>query len=354
MKAFWNRHLKLNILMIVTAALAVIFSLHAAAQSTRPAAPQQPKPTPRPGKVITSKPAPLPTPKPEKKEPEEDTGSIRITSNLVAVPVSVSDAAGQPVRNLAPTDFSVEEEGQTQRVEFLGEPGKTPVDLALLFDVSGSVRERFQFEQAAVSRFLKSVFRPNDAVTIFSVGQVPKLVTERSSSVEKALTGAMSLEPTKEGTALFDTVGKAIRYLKDSANPGTRRVIIVISDGEDNISEDYNLPQVLRELQQTDCLFYSINPSGPSIRLNNISMRGQANMVSMANTTGGYAFLPEKLEDLGAVFQQIATELQAQYLLGYYPTDERTDGKFRRIAVKVPRRPELRIRARQGYYAPKA
>jgi len=77
-------------------------------------------------------------------------------------------------------------------------------------------------------------------------------------------------------------------------------------------------------------------------------------MVSLASGTGGAAFLPSKLEDLTAVFRQIAAELQAQYLLGYYSTDERRDGKFRRIAVRVPGRSDLRIRARQGYYAAKS
>ena len=76
-------------------------------------------------------------------------------------------------------------------------------------------------------------------------------------------------------------------------------------------------------------------------------------MTRIANDTGGMAFLPDKLEDLGQVFSHIATELQAQYLLGYYPANDQTDGKFRRITVRIPKQPELRIRARSGYYAPK-
>ena len=76
-------------------------------------------------------------------------------------------------------------------------------------------------------------------------------------------------------------------------------------------------------------------------------------MVTLANVTGGLAFLPDKLEDLTKVFSQITAELQAQYLLGYYSSNEANDGKFRRITVRVPKRAELRIRARQGYYAPK-
>jgi VWFA-related protein len=76
-------------------------------------------------------------------------------------------------------------------------------------------------------------------------------------------------------------------------------------------------------------------------------------MVKLSNETGGVAFLPEKLEDLNQVFAQIANELQAQYLLGYYSTNEKADGQFRRITVRVPKKADLRIRARQGYYAPK-
>lgn len=274
--------------------------------------------------------------------------------SLVAVPVSVTDAGGQPIRNLSATDFQLEEEGKSQQVVTLGEPGKTPVELALLFDVSGSVFERFQFEQQAASRFLKEVLRPNDATSIFTIGLRPKLVQSRVVGVEKAVVAALAVNPTKEATAFFDTVVEAARYLGKTAEPGSRRAVVVISDGEDTLSENYVLGDALRELQRADCLFYSINPSGPSIRLNKINMKGQDGMVRLASATGGAAFLPDSLEDLDRVFRQITAELQAQYLLGYYSTDERTDGAFRRITVRVLKRPDLRVRARQGYYAPKA
>ncbi len=291
---------------------------------------------------------------PDKTKKEEETGeSIRINSNLVAVPVSVTDANGEPVRTLRAEDFRLEEEGVKQELQRLGEPGKTPIELALLFDVSGSVRERFDFQKLAASRFLKEVLKANDTVTVFTIGFDPKLVSERSSNVDNVIGGLGKLEPTKEGTAFFDTVVKAAQYLNIYATPGSRRVIIAISDGEDNHSERYRLADAQRELQRTDSLFYSINPSGPSIRLNKISMRGHEGMITLATDTGGVAFLPDKDEDLEKVFKQIAAELQAQYLLGYYSTNEETDGKFRRIKIQLPKQPDLRIRARQGYYAPK-
>jgi Ca-activated chloride channel homolog len=316
------------------------------ARSVKPKAPPV-KPTPQPS-------SPVPVVPEKKAEPEEAGEVLRIESKLVAVPVSVTDLKGEPIRNLKPEDFRLEEEGKQQQLVALGDPGKTPLELSLLFDISGSVYERFKFQQDAAARFLKQVIKPKDAVSIFSIGLYSKMTTARTPEVDSALAGLMSLTPTKEGTAFFDTVGDAAKYISKTAEPGTRHVIVVISDGEDNNSDRFHLREVAQELQRGDCLFYSINPSGPSIWLNKVSLKGHQGMTTLAQQTGGAVFLPEKFEDLDAVFRQIAAELQAQYLLGYYSTDEKTDGGFRKIAVNVPNRPDLRVRARQGYYAPKA
>ena len=319
--------------------LSILPSIGALAQDTRPRRVTKPQ---DPAESQT---------KPKLNDQDE---AIRMSSNLVAVPVSVTDVSGQPVGNLTAQDFRLEEEGKPQEVVTLGDPGKTPLELALLIDVSGSVYERFQFQQQADSQFLREVLKPTDAVSVFSIGLTPKLQQPRVIAVESAVGGVMSIRPTKGPTAFFDSVAEAARYLGKTADPGARRVLVVISDGEDNYSEHHKLESALQETQRADCLFYSINPSGPSIHLNKISLKGQEAMVSLASGTGGAAFLPSKLEDLTAVFRQIAAELQAQYLLGYYSTDERRDGKFRRIAVRVPGRSDLRIRARQGYYAAKS
>jgi Ca-activated chloride channel family protein len=310
--------------------------------------PQQPAPKPTPKPTVPPEP-------PKKTEVKEEPDEVlRIESKLVAVPVSVTDAKGEPIRGLKPEDFTLEEEGRLQQLVALGDPGQTPVELSLVFDVSGSVYERFKFQQDAAARFLKQVVKPKDAVSIFAIGLYSKMMMGRTNDLNSALGGLLSMTPTKEGTAFFDTVGDAAKYIGKTAEPGTRHVIVVISDGEDNNSDRYRLREVSQELQRSDCLFYSINPSGPSIWLNKVSVKGHQGMTSLAQQTGGAVFLPEKFEDLDAVFRQIAAELQAQYLLGYYSTDERADGGFRKIAVNVPKRPELRVRARQGYYAPKA
>jgi len=108
---------------------------------------------------------------------------------------------------------------------------------------------------------------------------------------------------------------------------------------------------VLHAVQSSDTIFYSINPAGPSIRLNEISRRGQEDLEVLAKETGGNAFVSDKTDDLKDIFSRIAVELRAQYLLSYYSTNPQTDGKFRRISVSIPQRPDLRIRARRGYFA---
>ncbi|MFN0110913.1 MAG: VWA domain-containing protein [Blastocatellia bacterium] len=287
----------------------------------------------------------------KQKEPEPET--IRINSRLVTVPVSVTDANGNPIRNLTAEDFVIEEDNVAQQVQTMGEPGKTPLEMVLLFDVSRSIRNRFDFEREAASRFVNQVLKPGDGISIFAIGTTPKLAVARTDSVEKAVNGAQAIQPTEDSTAFFDTIVKAARHVSDSSNPEVRRVMIVLSDGEDTNSIRFRVGDALMELQRAECLFYSINPSGPSIFLNRISVKGQDGMFKLATDTGGMAFLPDKIEDLTQVFNQITAELQAQYLLGYYSTNETADGKFRKIKVKATRDSSLRIRSRSGYFAPK-
>ena len=318
--------------------------------------PVKPKPAPEPVPAEQQDQKPSAPPKPgsgKDRQEDLDAESIRIDSTLVVVPVSVTDKAGQPIRDLTAEDFILEEEGVRQQVQTLGDPGKTPIELALLFDVSRSIRNRFEFERTAAARFLEVVLKSGDFASLHLIGRQSRLLMDRTGSAEKAIGGVISIEPTDEATAFFDTVVKAARYVEENASPSARRVLVVISDGEDNNSEEFQLRDALLEAQNRNCLFYAINPSGPSIRLNRMSIRGHEGMVRIANETGGMAFLPDRLEDLSKVFNHIATELQAQYLLGYYPTNEQRDGKFRGISVRIRNQADLRIRARQGYYAPR-
>src|SRR5689334_23199002 len=133
---------------------------------------QKIKQLPPPPPVPRYQPKPTPTPAPI----EYDV--VRVTSNLVGVPVSVTDAQGQPVRDLKPGDFRIEEDGKQQEIAQLGDPEQVPLDIALLIDVSSSVVARFDFEREAASRFLERVLKPEDRATIFAIDETPKLIQQ--------------------------------------------------------------------------------------------------------------------------------------------------------------------------------
>ena len=343
--------------------------------------PARPTPTPEDlGEPPPPRPKPMPTPtKPV--ETIDDDEVIRVTSNLVVVPTSVVDAAGNPVQNLKPADFRLEEEGRAQEIAEVGTAEQVPLDIALVFDVSSSTFKNFDFMKQAAAGFLRQVMKPTDRAAVFTIGERPQLLQPLASAddtARKVATVPAAAKPT--GTAFYDTVMVAAKYLADNAAGKNRRVILVITDGEDNFSDAIRestvaevksggnlltarekqeglhrraLEGVSREVQRADTVFYSINPSGESVRLNVVSQRAQDGMQRLADATGGSSFLLNKQEDLDASFRRIASELRAQYLLQYYSTSDAAPGKFLRIRVTTPARADLRVRARQGYYVQK-
>jgi len=222
---------------------------------------------------------------------------IRVSTNLISVPVSVTDRSGVPIRDLAASDFVIEEDGNIQHIERAAAPGRTALELALLFDISGSVNDRFEFEREAAARFLKEVLRPGDAVSIFLIGPRPQHLQPRTHTISEALESLRHITPTQKATAFFDSVVSAAHSLHQGAPPDSRKVQIVLSDGEDNNSDDSNLLDAHRELTRADCIFYSINPGGPSIRLNTPSLDAQKRLEELASETGGEAFLTDKPEE---------------------------------------------------------
>lgn len=276
--------------------------------------------------------------------------TIRISASLVLTPVRVTDSNGKVVRDLKPEDFEIEENGVKVVVARLGEPGEAPLELAMLFDISGSVLTRFELERQAAARFLKRIARPFDSVFIVSVANEPQILQERTSSIEQALRAIERIRPTTQATAFYNSVAKAAQMLDAVDRPDARRVVVALSDGEDNRSLDNRLEDLLREFQRTNCLFYSINPRGPGYDTNFISRRAQQGMEALAQQTGGASFLADGVEELGDFLDRIADELQGQYLLGYYSPAKTGAGIYRKITISVRGRTDLQAKARPGYY----
>lgn len=339
---------------------------------------------------------PTPTPR-----ISEDTSVIKVDSRLVIVPVSVVDANGEPVLGLKAEDFKVTEENRPQVLENVGDALSTPLEIALLFDVSASTDAMFKFQQETAAKFLKEVMRPIDRATIFTVGMKPVLVQARNTA-DSSMISVRSIQPTKEQTAFYDSVSFATRYLRENAPEASRKVIVVISDGEDTNSDGVlkaiwaaerkisdnvqgaelrslrvkardtakvqEQVKVLKTLQNADTVFYSINPGGSSYKLNQMSEFGQENLRRFASETGGTAFLPKFLpidtKDylannnnarqntalLERIFKQLANELRAQYLIQYYSTGEYADGRFVKVNVQLANPAGKTLRSREGYF----
>ena len=330
------------------------------------------------------KPKPTPTPKPE---PEVIEDVIKTTSNLVMVPVSVTDPTGQAVQGLKVADFRLLEEGKQQEISGIGDPEQVPLAIALLFDISSSTSQKgfFASQQKAAATFLRLVMKPADKAAIFTITGKPEVV-QPLSSAEASAAKMLAIPPATSSvpTAFYDTVAAASKYLADNAPSNYRRVIVVLSDGDDNFSEQIRdlsvsnanatlsgqevaagvraglqrahqraVTNVQKLVQQADIIFYAVNPGGPSIKLNQIAMRAERGMEAIAEATGGTAFVPDSDLDLERVFRQVAAELRGQYLLQYYGDSDAPAGQFRKISVAVPARVDVRVRARQGYYPKK-
>lgn len=343
--------------------------------------------------------AQTPTPRPSSEDEE-----IKIESRLVVIPVAVTDAVGNPVLGLTKNSFSVVEEGKRQEVDNVGNADTVPLEIALLFDVSASTDAMFKFQQETAAKFLQDVMKPIDRATILTIGASPVVVAARDTS-DKAAISVRSITPTKQFTAFYDSIAHAAEYLRANAPQGTRRVVVVISDGEDTNSSRiakaiqdgyqkagskineldtkslYQLTvnsrneasikervRIMKSLQDADTVFYSINPAGSSYQLNQMSQFGQENMQRFANETGGTAFLPKfapidtkdnynnasnmrkNTEALDRIFNQLANELRAQYLVQYYSDSEFPEGRFVKLDVKLTNQGGNKLRARQGYY----
>jgi len=282
-------------------------------------------------------------------ESQSPTSTIRSATNLVLLPVSVTDPTGNPVENLMLEDFAVLDNGSAVVLQRLGKPELTRLEIILLFDITSSVWFHFDIIREAAAGFVKSLFRPGDAVSVVGISSPPEILLERTESLPDILDGLSRLR-RGAATAFFDAVVRAARLFPDRPDPETRRVVVVLSDGEDNLSTN-KLENALEELQKADSLFYSINPGATVDRLNKVSQRGQDRMETLADQTGGRAFLAGSFKDLGSIYAQIAEELQVQYLLSYYSPAPSKDNGYRSISVTLPDHPELKVRTRKGYYA---
>jgi VWFA-related protein len=277
--------------------------------------------------------------------------SFRAESNLVVIPVSVTDSVNRFVLGLRKEDFKLFDNGVEQPVaHFSGED--VPLSIGLAFDISGSMDFKMRTSRDAAATMLKTM-GPDDEAFLAEFNEKVDLTvpfTSKTAQIRDAL------QNVRAGglTALLDAVNFTLGEMKKAKNP--RKAIVIVSDGGDNSSK-YTAAQIEALVREADVEIYCMGVFDPlsSLALSPEEVSGPRLLSEIATQTGGRAFAASVSSDLPSVAARIAIELRNQYVLAYYPRDQVKDGKYHTVEVKVsqpPGVPPLKMHWRQGYYAP--
>lgn len=284
--------------------------------------------------------------------------TFRVGVDLVHFAVVVTDKEGQPIAGLTESDFEVTERGKPQRIKFFSVGDGTrnnsgsalvsppPLHLGLLLDASGSMDADIKDVRTAVIKFLN---RNADAVDVTVVDFDTEVRVARYGPEDYPRMIERIRQRKADGwTAFYDALGV---YLDGASRLDGQKILVVYTDGGDTRSS-INSSEVIDLLKAADVTLYAIG----YLEHQSSSVRNNSRMELMrfAQLTGGQAFFPTSLKELDQIYERIQREIAARYTLGYTSTDERTDGAWRQVEVKL-KRSDLKgakLRTRSGYFAP--
>lgn len=286
--------------------------------------------------------------------------SIKSTSVAVNVYAIAEGRGGRLIRNLTKDDFELTDEAVAQKVVYFSQETNAALSLGVAIDTSPSQDHLLATEQAAAKKFVRSILRGGDQAFVMNFDVDVKLLkdfTNVTSDLAQAIDSAQINETGKSvlqenaaatgGTHLYDAVYLASNELM-KARVG-RKVMVLVTDGEDQGSK-VNMQASIESAEKADVIVYSIVVSDPQFyALVGATYHGGASVRKLSRETGGRIIRVKSIDQIGQAFQQVAAELRSQYLLGYFPSDLRHDGSFRRIQVRV-RGHNYTVRTRAGYY----
>jgi VWFA-related protein len=271
---------------------------------------------------------------------------IHIQVNLENVLFTVVDKKNRLVTNLNKDDFTLYENGKPQKILFFGRETNLPLRVGILIDTSNSIRLRLRFEQEAAIDFLYDTIRPDtDKAFVVGFDVEPVMVQDYTDDLDKLRQAISSLQ-AGGGTGLYDAIFYACKekmIYTPAPQPYLRRVLIIVSDGQDNFSQ-HSREEALSMAQKAEATIYAI-----STNWTGEGTRGDKVLKYLAEETGGRAFFPVQASDMAGEFKRIASELRSQYSLAYAITAH--DGSFRKITIKTDKK-GLRVQAKAGYFAP--
>jgi VWFA-related protein len=302
----------------------------------------------------------------------QDLPTIKVDVDIVNVLASVRDKRGALVPNLQKSDFTVYEDGKQQEIKYFAKETDVPLTIGLLVDVSGSQRNVLEIERRAAGEFLSQVLRKKDMAFLISFGTETELMQDYTNSTRLLQEGLNKLEvqsgvgglhpgpvPTSgspRGTLFYDAVYLASEEkLKSEVG---RKVIVVITDGVDQGSR-MSINQAVEAAQKSDAVVYCIEYYDSMAYGGGFGMGipiggggGGSAMRKLSEETGGRVFKVDRKHTLEQVFQELQEEMRSQYAIGYSPQNDKKDGSFRKIEIKLGNK-DLKAQARKGYYASK-
>ncbi len=277
--------------------------------------------------------------------------AFRAGVEIVSLTVTVTDRQGRYVTDLARDEFEVYEDGVHQDVAYFNRTN-LPIALSLLLDTSSSMEGRIGTAQEAAAGFARRL-RPEDLGGLVDF-DTRVVVAQPFTNDAARLEEAIRRTTAGGSTSLYNAIYIALKELKKvrarSEEELRRQAIVVLSDGEDT-SSLVSYEEVLDLAKRSDTSIYTIglrDPAEPAAKGFN---EAEFVLRDLAQQTGGRSFFPERIDDLAAVYDQIAEELASQYVIGYVSKNNKRDGAWRRIVVRVTR-PDLTARTKQGYFAP--
>jgi Ca-activated chloride channel family protein len=269
---------------------------------------------------------------------------LRVDTNLVLVPVTVTDPSGVPVTGLQRQTFRLLEDKVEQKITYFSTQD-APVSGAIIFDASGSMANKLVEARQAIADFLKTSM-PGDEFSLIRFSDNPTLVQGLTSKTED-IESQLPYIQAKGWTALFDSIYLGVQNVRRGKN--SRKIIFLLSDGGDNNSR-YTESEMRNLVMESDVCIYSIGLLGTGLSKRNVRLLSR-----LSDATGGRFFPVEKLSELRDAVERISAQIRNQYLLGYTPALFLRDGKYRHVEVTLAQPssgPPLRASWRTGYYSP--
>jgi Ca-activated chloride channel family protein len=273
---------------------------------------------------------------------------IRVDTNLVLVPLTVTDPLDRLVTGLDKENFFIYENNRPENIKSFSSED-APVSIGIIFDLSGSMSNKVIRARDSILQFMKTA-NPQDEFFVIGFNDRPELIEDFTSSVDE-IEARLATVHAGNRTALLDAIYFGIEKMKQAKYE--RRALLIVSDGGDNRSR-YTEGEVRSAVREADTQIYSIgifDPYAATVEERN----GPLLLTDISDETGGRLFRVDDVSEMGDIATRISAELRNEYVIGYRTDDEKRDGKWRKLKVRlVPPTglPQLTVHARTGYYAP--